>query len=229
MEIFDQLTEILAGESTTLKEYGRILEAGFEVCEVGVIPTTIDQVLGGIYMNKKLNLISVLLIIFIGTSVYFAYRHNNLQKQISEHYKSVYTTINSGIMEVREEIDLVNVENDNVDSQLSVQLGRVQELRFATTAFPDALEHKYSFLLKEIYNELYQVINTDENHAEKSNRLENIKNNFNILEEISGIVYEEKELRDRNSKFFLRELNSTNSQTALKIDEVFNKLISETS
>lgn len=118
-----------------------------------------------------------------------------------------------------------NVENDNIDNQLLVQLGRVQELRFATTAFPTVLEHKYSFVLKEIYNELYEIINTNENQIYKLDRLENIQNKFNILEEISIIVHEEQELKNKKSKFFLKELNSTNSATALKIDEIFSELI----
>ncbi len=69
MEIFDQLTEILTGESTTLKEFGRILEAGFEACEVGVIPTTIDQVLVGSIERSKSHDVKTLFVIGVNDGV----------------------------------------------------------------------------------------------------------------------------------------------------------------
>ncbi len=47
MEIFDQLVEILGNQKLSLKEYIKVLESGFEGAEVGVIPSTIDQVLVG--------------------------------------------------------------------------------------------------------------------------------------------------------------------------------------
>ncbi|SDK95154.1 helicase-exonuclease AddAB subunit AddB [Natronincola ferrireducens] len=47
LEIFDQIYEILENEKISLKEYYRILESGFAACEIGVIPSTIDQVLVG--------------------------------------------------------------------------------------------------------------------------------------------------------------------------------------
>ncbi len=176
-------------------------------------------------MNKKLNLISVLLIIFIGTSVYFSYKHNNLQKEISRHYENVYTTINNGIMEVSEDIDSVKIEGDNINSQLSVQLGRVQELRFATTALPDALANKYTYLLKEIYNELYQIINNDEDMHKKGERLERVKEHFKIFEEISKVIDSEKQLDNKNGKFFLEELGSNRSSTLQEIDKIFKEFI----
>lgn len=63
MEIFDQLMEILSDESTSLREYGRILEAGFTACQVGVIPTTIDQVLVGSIERSKSHDIKALFIV----------------------------------------------------------------------------------------------------------------------------------------------------------------------
>ncbi|ABW19833.1 helicase-exonuclease AddAB subunit AddB [Alkaliphilus oremlandii] len=69
MEILDQLTEILAEESTTLKEYGRILEAGFLACEVGVIPTTIDQVLVGSIERSKSHDIKALFVIGVNDGI----------------------------------------------------------------------------------------------------------------------------------------------------------------
>ncbi|AKL96785.1 ATP-dependent helicase/deoxyribonuclease subunit B [Clostridium aceticum] len=47
MEIFDQIYEILDESKISVKKYYRILESGFSACEIGVIPSTIDQVLVG--------------------------------------------------------------------------------------------------------------------------------------------------------------------------------------
>ncbi|ABR50257.1 ATP-dependent nuclease subunit AddB [Alkaliphilus metalliredigens QYMF] len=69
MEIFDQLTEILADESATLKEYGRILEAGFLACKVGVIPSTIDQVLVGSIERSKSHDIKALFVVGVNDGV----------------------------------------------------------------------------------------------------------------------------------------------------------------
>ncbi len=69
IEIFDQLIEILSDESTTLKEYARILEAGFAACEVGVIPTTIDQVLVGTVERSKSHDIKALFIVGVNDGI----------------------------------------------------------------------------------------------------------------------------------------------------------------
>lgn len=63
MEILDQLMEILRDETTSLKEYSRILEAGFSTCQVGVIPTTIDQVLVGSIERSRSHDIKALFIV----------------------------------------------------------------------------------------------------------------------------------------------------------------------
>lgn len=47
MDIFDQFVEILGDQSLSLKEFINVLQSGFEGAEVGVIPSTIDQVLVG--------------------------------------------------------------------------------------------------------------------------------------------------------------------------------------
>lgn len=69
VEIFDQLVEILSEESTTLREYGRILEAGFEACKVGVIPTTVDQVLVGNGERSRVHDIKALFVIGVNDGV----------------------------------------------------------------------------------------------------------------------------------------------------------------
>ncbi len=69
MEIFDQLIEILSDESTTLKDYGRTLEAGFLACQVGVIPSTIDQVLVGSIGRSKSHDIKALFVIGVNDGI----------------------------------------------------------------------------------------------------------------------------------------------------------------
>ena len=53
MDIFDQLVEIIGDQVISLKEYIRLLESGFESIELGIIPTTIDQVLVGTIQRSK--------------------------------------------------------------------------------------------------------------------------------------------------------------------------------
>lgn len=63
MEIFDQLVEILGDQPLSLKEYIKILESGFESAEVGVIPSTIDQVLvGNLERSRAQNIKAMFLI-----------------------------------------------------------------------------------------------------------------------------------------------------------------------
>ncbi len=47
MRIFDQTVDIMGDQPGTLAEYRRILEAGFASYQLGLIPTTVDQVLIG--------------------------------------------------------------------------------------------------------------------------------------------------------------------------------------
>ncbi|SET07332.1 DNA helicase/exodeoxyribonuclease V, subunit B [Natronincola peptidivorans] len=63
MEIFDQIYEILEDNKTSIKEYYRILESGFSACEIGVIPSTIDQVLVGTIDRSRSHDIKALLVV----------------------------------------------------------------------------------------------------------------------------------------------------------------------
>lgn len=63
MEILDQLTEILGDEEISIKEYREILEAGFSATEIGVIPSTIDQVLIGNIQRSRSHDIKALFLI----------------------------------------------------------------------------------------------------------------------------------------------------------------------
>lgn len=53
VEIFDQLAEILGEQQVSLKEFYRILEAGFLSFEAGIIPPGVDEVLVGDIQRSK--------------------------------------------------------------------------------------------------------------------------------------------------------------------------------
>ena len=60
MEMLNQVVALLGDESVGLKEYGEILDAGFEEIRVGIIPATIDRVVVGDLTRTRLNHIKVL-------------------------------------------------------------------------------------------------------------------------------------------------------------------------
>lgn len=66
LEVMDQMVEILGDQAVTLKEYLHLLEAGFESLEVGIIPTSVDQVLVGDLQRSKSQTIRGLL--FLGVN-----------------------------------------------------------------------------------------------------------------------------------------------------------------
>jgi ATP-dependent helicase/nuclease subunit B len=69
LEIFDQMVEIMGDQEVNIKEYLRILEAGFLSQEVGIIPTTIDQVLVGNIQRSKSHDIRGLLVVGVNDGV----------------------------------------------------------------------------------------------------------------------------------------------------------------
>ncbi len=69
MEVFDQLVEILGDIKVTLKEYSKILEAGFAQYEVGIIPPTIDQVLVGNLERSKSHNIKALFVVGVNDGI----------------------------------------------------------------------------------------------------------------------------------------------------------------
>ncbi|CFW97413.1 DNA helicase subunit AddB [Syntrophomonas zehnderi OL-4] len=57
METFDQLVEILGENELNLKEYAGLLATGYQAFDVGIIPTTVDQVMiGDLKRSKNRNL-----------------------------------------------------------------------------------------------------------------------------------------------------------------------------
>lgn len=63
MDILDQLDEFMGDQEMNLKDYSRVLEAGFLTYEVGLIPTTVDQVLVGNIQRSKSHDIKALLVL----------------------------------------------------------------------------------------------------------------------------------------------------------------------
>ncbi len=63
LEVLDQMVEILGDQQVILKDYLHLLEAGFESLEIGIIPTTIDQVLVGDIQRSKSHDIKGLLVL----------------------------------------------------------------------------------------------------------------------------------------------------------------------
>jgi len=69
MNTFDQMVEIMGKQFITLKEYIRILDAGFSSLELGIIPTTIDQVLVGNIQRSKSHDIKALFVIGVNDGI----------------------------------------------------------------------------------------------------------------------------------------------------------------
>lgn len=63
MGILDQLEEFMGDQEMNLKDYSKVLEAGFVTYEVGLIPTTVDQVLVGDIQRSKSHDIKALLVL----------------------------------------------------------------------------------------------------------------------------------------------------------------------
>lgn len=69
VEIFEQMTEILGDQRGTLKEYNQVLRAGFASYEIGIIPTTLDQVLVGNVQRSRIGTVEVLYVIGVNDGV----------------------------------------------------------------------------------------------------------------------------------------------------------------
>lgn len=63
MRIFDQTVNIMGDQPATVSEYRRILEAGFASYQLGLIPTTVDQVLIGNIEHLKSRGVKALLVL----------------------------------------------------------------------------------------------------------------------------------------------------------------------
>ncbi len=66
MELLDKFVELLGDEPVSLKEYGKLLDAGLSEARVGVIPPSLDQLVAGDVQRTRLKDIKALL--FIGAN-----------------------------------------------------------------------------------------------------------------------------------------------------------------
>lgn len=69
IQTFDQLVEFMGDQIIPLKAYARVLEAGFADLNIGIIPTTIDQVLVGNLSRSKSHSIRVLMLLGVNDGV----------------------------------------------------------------------------------------------------------------------------------------------------------------
>ena len=65
----DQMVEILGDQQGGLKEYIKVLEAGFSSHELGIIPTTVDQVLVGNIQRSKSHDIKALFVLGVNDGI----------------------------------------------------------------------------------------------------------------------------------------------------------------
>ncbi len=70
MELLDQVVEVMGEEILPLEEYSKILSAGFQEYEIGIIPPALDQVLVGSIQRLKSHEISVLFILGANDGVF---------------------------------------------------------------------------------------------------------------------------------------------------------------
>lgn len=69
IELYDKLSELMGDTIVTLKEYEKLLEAGFEEIKVGVIPLNIDTVVVGDMERTRLADIRVLLVVGVNDGI----------------------------------------------------------------------------------------------------------------------------------------------------------------
>lgn len=69
MELFDKMVEILGEEELSIKDYAKILDAGFEQCKMGLVPPAIDQVVIADLERSRLPHIKALFVIGINDGV----------------------------------------------------------------------------------------------------------------------------------------------------------------
>ena len=61
--VFDKLVETLGGNSVTVSEFGKILDAGFSASDMGIIPPSVDQVVVGDLTRSRLPDLKALIVL----------------------------------------------------------------------------------------------------------------------------------------------------------------------
>ncbi len=62
MSLLDKFVELLGEESITVKEFGELLEAGFQECKIGITPPNVDSVVVGDLERSRFDEIKVLFV-----------------------------------------------------------------------------------------------------------------------------------------------------------------------
>lgn len=82
MDLLDKVTSLLGDEQITIREYGDILDAGFEAAKVGIIPPGNDRVTVGDIERTRLNHIKILF--FVGVNDGIVPKNGNTGSIISQ-------------------------------------------------------------------------------------------------------------------------------------------------
>lgn len=69
IELLDKLVELMGDTKVSIKEYGRLLDAGFEEIKVGVIPLNIDNVVIGDIERTRLTDVKILFVIGVNDGI----------------------------------------------------------------------------------------------------------------------------------------------------------------
>jgi ATP-dependent helicase/nuclease subunit B len=77
VEVLEQIVEVMGNEVISSDEFAKILTAGFEEYEIGIIPPSIDQVLVGSIQRVKSHEVSVVFIIGVNDGVFPAVSIND--------------------------------------------------------------------------------------------------------------------------------------------------------
>jgi ATP-dependent helicase/nuclease subunit B len=63
LSLFEQLVELIGDQEISGSDYAAIIRAGFESVEMGLIPSTIDQVVVGTMQRTRVGKIKALVVI----------------------------------------------------------------------------------------------------------------------------------------------------------------------
>ncbi len=77
ISVLDQMVELLGDLEITMSEYANILRAGMESIEVGIIPTTVDQVLVGTLQRSRTGAVKGLFVIGVNDGIIPSDKKNN--------------------------------------------------------------------------------------------------------------------------------------------------------
>lgn len=69
MELFEQITELLRGEKLTIREFGEIMDAGFDEIRVGITPPSLDAVTVGDITRTRLRDIKILFFVGVNDTI----------------------------------------------------------------------------------------------------------------------------------------------------------------